>query len=88
MPLSLEGELSVGRANELKELFIDYIKTTKEAELDLSNISEIDTAGFQLLAALKNESDRMGKNFRILSLSPSVECLFDLYNVRGFFTES
>ncbi|MBF0518857.1 MAG: anti-sigma B factor antagonist, partial [Nitrospirae bacterium] len=43
MILALEGDLSVVRANELKELFIDYIKTAKDIELDLSNVSEIDT---------------------------------------------
>ncbi|MBF0464064.1 MAG: STAS domain-containing protein [Nitrospirae bacterium] len=85
MSLSLEGELSVVRANELKELFIDYVKTAKDIELDLSSVSEIDTAGFQLLVALKKESDGMGRNFRILSVSPAVENLLDLYNVKDMF---
>ena len=54
-------------------------------ELDLSQVTEIDTAGIQLLMLAKRESMKRGKELRIVAHSPAVSELMDFYNIAGFF---
>jgi len=83
--LYLSGELTIYHAAEVKPSLVAMLRTKNELEIDLSGVSEIDTAGLQLLMLAKKETDRSGKKLRLISHSPSVLELMDLYNLAGFF---
>ncbi len=52
--LSFDGELTIYHVSESKEaIFADYERLTDKIALDLHNVSEIDTAGVQLLLFTK-----------------------------------
>jgi len=83
--LRLAGELTIYHAAEIKQPLIARLQAGNELEIDLSGISEIDTAGCQLLMLAKKEADRTGTHLRLIFHSPAVLELMDLYNLAGFF---
>lgn len=54
-------------------------------EVDLSSVSEIDTAGMQILLSLRNSLRRKGGRLRLISHTPAVLSLMDLYGLVGYF---
>lgn len=59
--LTIEGELTVFTAAYQKTLLLTFLNTGDELEINLSNVSEIDTAGLQLLILIKREAAQSGK---------------------------
>lgn len=81
----IEGEMTIYTAAGIKPALLSLLEGDGEAELDLSQVSEIDTAGMQLLLLAKREASRAGKQLRLVSHSPAiVECL-DMCNLTALF---
>lgn len=81
----VEGEMTIYTAAEIKPTLIALLDGCNEAELDLSQVSEIDSAGLQLLLLTKREASEAGKQLRFVRHSPAVvECL-DLCNLAAVF---
>lgn len=87
--LSLSGELTIFRAAELKDELLQALtragQTGGVLELDLSQVSELDTAGLQLLMLLKKTARPRGCELRLLAHSPAVLEVFELLNVAAYF---
>ena len=83
--LTLDGDLSIYHAVEIKKRLIDGIRAGTTLELDLSRVGEMDTAGFQLLALAKRESKKTGNSLRIVGHSPAVLEGIEFFNMVAFF---
>ncbi|CAB1369427.1 STAS domain-containing protein [Denitratisoma oestradiolicum] len=83
--LTLDGSLLIYNAEETKHRLIDTLETVQLLELDLSHVSEIDTAGMQLLILVKQESLRHDKTLRIVAHSPAVQEVIEFFNMVSFF---
>jgi anti-anti-sigma factor len=83
--LIVDGAMTIYNAGEIKAQLMNALATAKILELDLSRVSEMDTAGFQLLVMAKRESQRDGRTLRIVSLSQPVREVIDFYNMDAFF---
>lgn len=83
--LTLEGPMTIYNASEVKTRLLNGLQSAATVELDLSNVSEMDTAGFQLLVLAKQESQRNGHTLRIIAHSPAVREVIDFYNMDAFF---
>lgn len=59
--ISLEGQLSVTCAAELKILLLEWLAATKDLELDLERAEEIDITIMQLLWAAAREAAQTGR---------------------------
>jgi len=81
----LEGELSIYRAGELKQLLLDALNACDDLQIDLGGITEIDSSGVQLLLLIKNEALRCGKTFSMSRHSLAVIELLELYNLSPWF---
>lgn len=82
----LEGEVTIYHAAAQKELLLGALAGCGGTlELDLSAVTEIDTAGLQLLMLLKRTAVRQGHELRLIGHSPAVLEVFDLVNVAGTF---
>jgi anti-anti-sigma regulatory factor len=78
--------MTIYRAAELKERLIDALgEADAVLEVDLSGVTEIDTAGVQLLMLTKREADAGGRRLQLLSHSRAVATVFELLNLAGFF---
>jgi anti-anti-sigma factor len=80
--LRIEGELTIFRAMALKPALLPVPPLT---EIDLSGVTEIDTAGVQLLMLAKKTALAEQRPLRLCSHSPAVIEVFELLNVAAYF---
>ncbi|WP_312243427.1 STAS domain-containing protein [Stutzerimonas nitrititolerans] len=73
---SLAGELCVFHAAELKPRLLALATGAGEQEIDLAQVSEVDTAGVQLLLLARREAAGAGGRLRYVNHSaPVLEAL-------------
>jgi anti-sigma B factor antagonist len=82
--LRIEGELSIYRAEELKQALLGEPSPT---EIDLSGVTEIDTAGVQLLMLAKRSAQAAQRELRLVAHSPAVSDVFELLNLSAYFDD-
>ncbi len=83
--LFLEGNLTIYEAPSIKDRLQSALADCQVLELDLSQIGEIDTAGFQLLILAKREAAYQGKTLNLVAHSAAVREVLDFFNMVGFF---
>lgn len=81
----IEGDMSIYHAVDLKKCILENLPGSEAAEFDLNGVSDMDTAGAQLLMFALREG-RAGKTpVRIIAHSSATKRIFDLYNLNGNF---
>lgn len=83
--LVLQGDLTIYRAEELKAQLLAALESDAEVEVDLHEVTALDTAGMQVLMAAKAEAQTRGNQMRLVNHSKPVIEVFELLNVSGFF---
>ena len=78
--LQLGGAFTIERAAELKGLLLQQIMAERPECLGLRGITELDTAGLQLLLAIK----RCWPRLRLVEPSPAVCQVVDLLRLEDF----
>lgn len=76
--VQVDGELTIYRANELKPELLAALNGAAQAEFDLSGVTEIDTAGVQLLLLARREAQARGIALHLRSPSQAVRGAFAL----------
>ncbi|MEY2686979.1 MAG: hypothetical protein RL375_1177 [Pseudomonadota bacterium] len=80
--LHLTGELTIFRAAELKQVIL---ASPPPAEIDLAGVTDIDTAGLQLLLLAKQTAVADKRELRLVAHSAAVTELFELLHVAAHF---
>lgn len=80
--LRIEGEFTIFRAQELKPILLADAAPT---EIDLSAVTEFDSAGLQLLMLAKKTAMAARRDLRLVGHSPAVLDVFELLNVAAYF---
>jgi anti-sigma B factor antagonist len=83
--LAIEGEMTIYTADDLKHKLLGALAECNELELDLSGVTEIDSAGQQLLVLAKLEAMINDKTLRLVHHSPAVVEVIDLCGLAAFF---
>ena len=84
--LALDGELTIYRAAELKPVLLRALGAAEAGlEIDLSAVTELDTAGLQLLMLAKQQARALQRELRLVGHSPAVLEVFELLNVAAYF---
>jgi anti-sigma B factor antagonist len=83
-PLRIEGELTIVRAAELKAALLDGPPPTA---IDLSGVTEIDSAGLQLLLLARREAQARQGTLALRAPSPAVAELFGLLGLQACLAE-
>jgi anti-sigma B factor antagonist len=76
----VEGELTIYTAAETREKFAALLQTEQPIEIDLSQVSEIDTAGLQLLLLARREASAREKTLTFTDPSAAVQSCWQLCN--------
>ena len=84
---TVEGELTIYHAIDLKNKLLECIDGADEIVLNMSNVSELDTSCFQLLMQAKQTCDEQEKVFKLVMQSPAVMEVLDLYKMGHFFEQ-
>lgn len=80
--LRIAGELTIYRAAEWKAAILG---NPPPREVDLSGVTEMDTAGLQLLMLAKKTALAAQREMRLVAHSPAVMEVFELLGVATFF---
>lgn len=81
----VQGDMTIHRAAELKAALCAALDRSAGLRLDLSGISDFDTAGLQILLLLNNQAQASGKTLRLDSLAAPVGEIFELLNLGRHF---
>jgi anti-sigma B factor antagonist len=85
--LAVEGELTIYRANELKQTLLSALEGTDALAIDLSGVIEIDSAGVQLLMLASAAARAAGCELRLTGHSPAVREVFELLDLARYFND-
>jgi anti-sigma B factor antagonist len=83
--LAIHENMTIYLAEQQKHQLLDALLATQHLELDLSAVTEIDTAGLQLLMLVKREAVQHNKRVTISGHSPAVRQTLDFCNLAGTF---
>jgi anti-anti-sigma factor len=83
--LAIEDELTIFTAAEQKKHLLAFLQTDNELEINLANVSEIDTAGLQILILLKREAASNHKKISFVMHSKAVLEILELANLTTLF---
>ena len=85
--LAISGEFTIFTAADLKPRLLHAVidAGSEDVDIDLSEVTEIDSAGLQLMVMTKREALARGKNVRFVRHSDPVLDLVDLCDLSGFF---
>jgi len=79
--MRIEGEMTIYRAAELKPALLDTVREHAAPRLDLSAVTEFDSAGLQLLLVARQEAARLGKRLAVGAASSAVRDVFALLGI-------
>lgn len=83
--LAIENELTIFTAFDQKGSLLNFLDSGDELEIDLSQVTEMDTAGLQLLILIKREAAKSGKSLRFAMHSKVVMEILELANLTTAF---
>jgi anti-sigma B factor antagonist len=81
---AIEGELSIYRAAELRDLLTPHWRSP-DLEMNLAAVTEMDSAGVQLLMAAKKSAAPGARALRLVNHSPAVLEVFELLDLAAHF---
>jgi anti-anti-sigma factor len=83
--LRLEGEMTIFTAGEIKGRLLAPLPDCQQITVDLSQVSEMDSAGLQLMILAKREAGALGKEISFVAHSPAVLDVLELSRMTGYF---
>jgi anti-sigma B factor antagonist len=83
--LEINGEMTIYTAAAQKQELLSFIESGSTLEINLSQVSELDTAGTQLLILAKKEASRKQKKLRFVMHSNAVLDVLELANLTATF---
>ncbi|GGY75780.1 STAS domain-containing protein [Pseudoduganella plicata] len=87
--LQIDGEMTIYRAAELKDVLYGALQAavagSRALALDLSGVTEFDSAGIQLLLVAQRDAERQGQVLRLVACSPAVRDVFALTGLSARF---
>ena len=86
--LVLEGEVNIYRAADLKTEVLAALRAGPVLEIDLAGVTELDTAGLQVLMLAKNTAAADKRELRLLNHSPAVVEIVEMLNLGAFFGDA
>ncbi len=82
---TIAGELTIYTAANEKQALQEALESTEELEVNLSQVSEMDSAGLQVLIVLKQEAARRKKKLHYSMHSKAVLEILEMSNMTANF---
>jgi len=79
--------MTIYTAAALKKELMEHLTEPCEREIDLSEVSKMDSAGIQLLIMAKRETTRHKTPLRLIGHSLAVLEIFNTYNMAAYFSD-
>lgn len=85
--VNIGGEMNIYAASELKEKFMALLDDSRPLEINLSDVTEMDSSGVQLLMLLKKECDQKNRKLSLTHHSDAVLDVFELLRLSAYFND-
>jgi len=85
--IRIVGEMTIYAAAELKAALVERLSDCQELDVALSDVTEMDTVGVQLLLLTKREAVRSEKAMRLTAPSPAVQAVLECYHLSAYFDD-
>jgi len=79
--LRIEGDMTIYRAAELRELLVEALQDPQPLALDLSGVTECDSAGLQLLLAAHATAAERGQPLQVAHASAALHDMLALFGL-------
>jgi len=86
--IAIDGELTIYRAADLKVTVLEALRKSTVLEIDLAGVTELDTAGLQVLILAKNTAAADKRELHLLNHSPAVVEIVEMLNLGAFFGDA
>ncbi len=83
--LELGDELTIFTAAKQKQQLLTFLESDNDLEINLSKVTEMDTAGLQLLILAKREAANAAKSLKFVMHSKVVLDILELANLATAF---
>lgn len=83
--VTIDDAMTIYDAVAHKKALLDALGHATELEIDLSGVTEMDTAGVQLLVLVKREAVKASKVMRLAAHSQATLDVLDRYNLGSYF---
>ncbi|MFA5984698.1 MAG: STAS domain-containing protein [Methylococcaceae bacterium] len=83
--LAIEGELTIYNAGEQKTRFLAFLNSGESLQINLAEVTEIDTAGLQLLILIKRTATKAKKELSFVMHSDAVLDILELTRLATAF---
>ncbi len=85
--LAIEGDLTIYTAAQWRETVLAALEAEpgQALEIDLGGVTEIDSAGLQVLIAAKKEAQRRDTALHLAQHSGAVRELLELFRLESYF---
>lgn len=80
--LSIDGEMTIYMAGPLKAELDNYLGKPWDLEIDLSELTELDTAGAQLLLLAAKETEKAARQLSIIPPTGSAYETIEMLNLQ------
>lgn len=85
--ISIQDEMTIYNVLQQKDNIIMHLQTEHALQIDLSEVTEIDSAGIQLLILLKNEASRKKNELSFIHHSQAVIDIVETFNLSSYFND-
>jgi len=86
--ITFSGELTIFCAMEVYQEHLQTIKLKPKVIIKLSSVSEIDTAGMQILLILFKEITKQSGEYEISNISDVISDYIKLFSLENYFNPS
>ncbi len=83
----IEGEMTIYNAAVLKEKLMPVLEDSRDLEINLAEVTEIDSAGVQLLMLAKKERAARSYVLNLTDHSSAVVDVFELMDLVSYFND-
>lgn len=83
--LAIQNEMTIYTAQEQKKMLFEQLRFSKQLQIDLGGVNEIDCAGVQVLMFIKSESESRNNKLILIHHSKAVVEAIELLNLSTFF---
>lgn len=84
--LCVTGEMTIYQIRKLKDEIFSLLASPEISEFDLSEVTEFDSSGFQLIALARREAGYRGRPLTVRNCSPAVKKVLDAYAVADWMS--
>jgi anti-anti-sigma factor len=83
--VKLSGDVTIFEISEMWQKLDPVLRETDEIDIDLGGVSDIDTAGLQLLMVAKKAEQESAKSVHLLNHSEAVIDALEVFDLAGYF---